>query len=65
MTEQAYIDTRDLSNVMHAQKMLTEITIANQPHIPEQEYRDVLRKVASWQDQLFKAVKSHGTHEML
>jgi hypothetical protein len=56
MTEQDYINVRDVSNVMHAGTILRDICIENQPNIPREEYHDVVRKVTAWRDLLFEAI---------
>jgi hypothetical protein len=57
MTEQEYINVRDVSNIMHANAILREICIDNQPNIPRTEFVDVMRKLWDWRDLMFKAIE--------
>lgn len=56
MTEQEYINVRDLSNVLTMEHMIREITIGNQPNIPEKEYIEVAKLVRTWRVSLFTVV---------
>jgi hypothetical protein len=56
MTEQEYINVRNLSNVMHARAILSQICLGNQSTIPQEEFVDVLRKLSSWEQAMFEIV---------
>ena len=56
MTEQEYINVRDLSSVMHVNTIMRDICIENQPNIPRDQYIDVLRKISEWRELLFLAI---------
>lgn len=58
MSEQDYINVRDLSNIMHAIEMLRGICAPNQPIIPEMELSAILDKLYQWQEQLFAIVQN-------
>lgn len=56
LTEQAYIDVRDLSNILNCNAILRDITIENQRSINKSEYQDVLAKLSKWKDALFTKI---------
>lgn len=61
MTEQEYINVRDLSSVIYAERILRDIVPANQPLIAEVELRGVMEKLNGWKDALFSASKCSHT----
>jgi len=64
MSEQDYINVRDLSNVTHATEMLRQITIANQPNIHGEKFRATYKTLVKWRDALFDAVeRGRGENE--
>lgn len=57
MTEQQYINVRDLSNVIGGFRSIASITIANQPNIDLSEYRAVMGLLDKWQSNMFSVTK--------
>jgi len=58
MTEQEYINVRDLSHVLSAEHTLRQICIANQPNIPKEEYKKVVALVSGWTEKMFKQIET-------
>ncbi len=56
MTESEYVLCGDLRSIRHVIPALKEVIPANNPHIPEDEYREVIRLLSKWQDALFRVV---------
>ena len=55
MTEQEYINVRDLSNVLTADRALREMNSSHNG-IDEVEYQYVLEKLNSWRETLFSKI---------
>lgn len=58
MTEQQYINVRDLSNVLAADELLRDLNIEFQPAVNTREYRDVIRILEKWRTALFEQVQT-------
>lgn len=61
MTEQEYINVRDLSNVMTIDHAIRDITIENQPNIEKAEYLKVVRTIHKWREKIFEACQTEGS----
>mgnify|MGYP001562256693 CR=1 FL=1 len=58
MTEQEYINVRDLSNVLAADYLLRHLNIEHQPALPDkEEYRNVIRTLNKWREAMFMQVR--------
>ncbi len=49
MTEQEFINAKDLGVLDSVSSMLSSICVENQPSIDNEEFRDVVAKIAGWQ----------------
>jgi len=58
MTEQEYINVRELSQVVAAREMLRGIVPANSRVISSDELKEVGEILGRWQDELFKLIKT-------
>ena len=58
MTEQEYINVRELSSVIDANRILRDICQENSVVIKREDYVTVIRIISDWQDELFKIVKT-------
>ena len=60
MTEKEYINVRDLSNVLAADRLLRDVNFEHQPAIPREEYHDVIRKLLRWREALLNSIKTRN-----
>lgn len=58
MTEQEYINVRELSSVLDARAILRNVVAENSKVISVQEYRHIMELLGDWQDKLFKAIET-------
>lgn len=58
MKEQDFLNVRNLSAVIHAKELLSDICIDSQPNIPPEQFRLVCEYLRAWQTALFKAASS-------
>lgn len=67
LTEQAYIDVRDLSNILNADAILRDITVDSQPIIAKDEYQMVMKTLLKWKESLFDKIQADrdATDDML
>lgn len=63
MTEQQYINARNISDIKHAENALREICIDNQPRIDKSEFVAVLQTLARWQSDLTDAIEINQDSE--
>lgn len=55
MTEQEYINVRDVTNIANAIHILTDITLANQPAISQDDFSLVIMRLRRWQINIRKS----------
>ena len=56
MTEQEYIDVRNLSSVLSARRELSDVVADNQPAIDADEFKLVSRLLLKFEEALFERV---------
>lgn len=57
MTEQEYINVRELSSVLDAKMILRDIVVANSKVISKEDHSTVLHILSKWEDGLFELAK--------
>lgn len=61
MTEEDYILIGDLKTIIAAKAVLSDICAANNPHIPDADFEEVMRLLRTWNDALFAAIDQESS----
>lgn len=59
LTEQAYLDVRDLVTCHGIRQLLQNIAVEQQPGIGQQEYDEVVARIELWSERLNVAIQKH------
>lgn len=63
MTEEEYIVVGDLKTTIAAEAVLHDICSANNIHIPDVEYRQVMQLLAGWREAIFDNITNDDTND--